>query len=219
MVDLLEEIFQRQRDYLPTLNPAYLSHGNNFAWHTRPFPWDLNDRLAQEGFRLLAWRCTEEVTEAVNVYWLSLDERLFWESAAAQEAFQEEVSDILHFFVELCLATDVKVADLTWPVGHEHIKDKLARVFAHCGEGRNDTLPNRWYFFVHKLGLAMHCLRQRPWRTDNRETNTSAFKFAMGAAFMTFISACKRSGMNAASLHSAFFAKCKINDKRVAGQA
>lgn len=215
-MDKLEEIFERQKTYLDSLIPIYARNG--FTVHSYPMPWDLNGRKDQEEFRLLAWRITEEVTEAVNVYWLCHDDRSFWESAGAQEAFQEEVSDVFHFFVELCLATGVGVEDLTWVVGHEHVKDRLARAFAHCGEGRNETLPQRWAFFIHKLGLAMHHLRQRPWRTDDRPTDWHAFKYAMGAAFLTLISACKRSGINAESLHRAFFAKAKINDKRIAEQ-
>lgn len=217
-MDKLEEIFERQRSYLRTLAPIYIQNGPHFEWHATPFPWDLDDRQHQEGFRLLAWRCVEEVTEAINVYWLCHDDRTFWESGEAQRAFHEEVSDVFHFFIELCLATGITPADLSWVVGHEHVKDKLNRAFAHCGEGRNETMPQRWSFFIHKLGLAMQQLRQRPWRTDDRKTDRSAYNYAMAAAYLTFISACKRSGINAESLHNAFFAKAKINDKRIADQ-
>lgn len=207
----LREIFDRQEAYLASLRPIY--HWNGFYLHTNPFPWPLSDRDYQEEFRLLAWRCTEEVIELVELYFDCTDH-----FSAYQEKFNEEVADTFHFFVELCLATGVTVVDLCQEFSGRN-GDYLSGAFDFCGQGnQNETIPQRWWLFVYKLGLAMHKLRQRPWRTDDRPTDPVAFKAAMIGAFLTFISACKRSGIDADALYNAYFAKGKINDQRTADQ-
>lgn len=214
----LKEIFIRQAEYVASLRPIYTRNG--FLNHASLMPWPLNHVGAQEEFRLLAWRFTEEVMEALHHYRLCLDEETFM-TESCHKHFREEVADSLHFFVELCLATGVSTDDLiTYYEGcplNEHT-DGLTYIFRSVGYRAEDKILQRWYFSVEKLGRAMMLLKQRPWRTDDRPTNEEAFKGAMAAAFICFISACKRSGINADSLYEAYFSKSKINDQRTADQ-
>lgn len=206
----LTEIFQRQYEYVKSLHPIYAVNG--FYKEQAKFPWPIDDRKAQEAFRLLAWRCTEEVIEAVELHFECVDHFSEYEAK-----FNEEVADAFHFFVELCLATGISPGDLVSEV--EECVDGLSASFGFCGRGDDhETIPQRWAFFTYKLGLAMHYLRQRPWRTDDRPTDVKAFRAAMIGAYLTFISACKRSNINADTLYNAYFAKSKINDERTAQQ-
>src|SRR5882762_11302998 len=98
-MDKLAEIFERQAQYVRSLTPTYLANG--FQAHAEPMPWPLDSRHAQEEFRLLAWRFIEEVGEAIETY-----ENNPRYKKGIQD-YIEEVSDALHFFTELCIASGV----------------------------------------------------------------------------------------------------------------
>jgi dUTPase len=211
-MDRLSEIFKRQREYLATLEPIYRANGDTI--HSFPMPWMLDNRKAQEEFRLLAWRMTEEIVEATELHYECVDhyDDYF-------EKFKEEIADAFHFFVELCLATGTTVEILNQEfISEAYSPDSLTAVFTFCSSGDKWTIPQGWAYVTYKLGIAMHKLRQRPWRTDNRPTNKDQFYASMTATFLTFISACKRSGIDADALYDAYFAKSKINYERAAQQ-
>jgi hypothetical protein len=97
-------------------------------------------------------------------------------------------------------------------------QDALDYIFRFVGCRSEDKVIERWNLFVERLARAMMLLKQRPWRTDDRPTDERRFKGAMASAFVSFIAACKRSGVNADNLHDAYFAKGKVNDQRTADQ-
>ena len=201
-MDKLSEIFRRQAAYVRSLKPTYLNNG--FYQYTKDMPWDLDGRKTQEEFRLLAWRCTEEVIEAMDS----------WErEAPANTFYREEVADALHFLIELCLATGISEDELVSGVVLRTIVadvDRLDLAFSEpTGTGKHG-----WYDFIRALAFAMMQLRQRPWRTDDREADRKRWVLGMYLAFRTFVDACKRTGITAEDLHSAYFAKAKINDER-----
>jgi hypothetical protein len=207
----LTEIFRRQGEYLASLEAIYISNG--CFRHAEPFPWKTDDRLSQEEFRLLAWRCTEEVIEALEA-----------SANGDHNGYLDEIADIFHFFVELCLVSGVNPTDLAYsftmiaPSPKTPDADLLDRTFGFCGSGRGDTIPTRWYCFIHLLGKAMMSFRQRPWRTDHRPTNRAVYVSSLSAAYFSLITACKRSGLDADGLYAAYFAKSKVNDQRTAEQ-
>lgn len=215
MLCKLEQIFRRQAEYVASLRSIYLRNG--FCHHAESMPWPLNDRDSQEEFRLLAWRCTEEVYEAIQVHRMML----FSNSLIDADNFREEVADALHFFVELCLATGVNSRDVIFYYEGFCVpedSDALDHIFRFVGNNSEDGVTERWNIFVERLAKTMMLLKQRPWRTDDRRTDERRFKGAMASAFISFVAACKRSGINAESLYSAYFVKGKINDQRTTDQ-
>lgn len=213
MPDRLAEIFQRQTEYLSSLAPIYLSHGPEIDWHALPFPWPIDGRVAQEGFRLLAWRCTEEVIEAIELHYNHIGPL-----ESHKQKFHEEISDAFHFLIELTLALGIGEHELISGIEGVHrfnpTNDYLYSTFKSVGNGSGETIPQRWGMFVYQLGLAMHELRQRPWRIDHRPTNRQRLVARMNAAFITFVCACRRSGISADDLYDAYFAKSAINFQR-----
>jgi dimeric dUTPase (all-alpha-NTP-PPase superfamily) len=213
MTDRLAEILQRQEEYLKSLAPIYLSHSREISWHAVPFPWPIDGRVAQEGFRLLAWRCTEEVIEAIELHYNHADSVTEY-----TEKFNEEIADAFHFLIELTLALGIGEQELISGIEGVHkfnsTNDYLSSTFKFVGNGGGETIPQRWGMFVFQLGLAMHELRQRPWRTDDRPTNRQRLVARMNAAFITFICACRRSDISADDLYRSYFAKNAINLQR-----
>lgn len=215
-MDKLEDIFARQAFYVASLREIYLRNG--FTIHACPMPWHINDRLMQEEFRLLAWRFTEEIIEAVEV----VDKGI--RNIPALNDYHEEVADALHFFVELCLATDITPAilltgsrEMPWISKGDHLDD----FFKHVEKTRLKLTENgntSWADVIRAMALVMMELRQRPWRTDDRPTNTKKWVMGMHLVFRSFVQCCIDSGIEAVDLHLAYFKKAKINDKRTKEQ-
>lgn len=222
----LEEIFKRQAAYVESLTPTLR---RNNLW-IDAYPLDLNNRHAQEHFRLLAWRLTEEICEALNVVNLALDG--IDSSDEARATFNEEVADALHFLVELCLATGVTKDEFLSGTEEDGLVlydgiselDSLGLLFRdslrfisyaqrkQVQEGRF-TAP-KWCEVIVQLGLAMQSLRQRPWRTDDRPTERKDWVLGLHLTFRKFVECCILSGIGSTTLYEAYFAKAKINDER-----
>lgn len=209
--DRLAEIFNRQAQFVESLHPIHLA---NDMW-AGPYPLLLDSRRDQEHFRLLAWRCTEELIEAVECHYECVDMETY------DGKFKEEMADALHFLIELCLAMGITEGELV--SGYEDTilnpgVDQLGYCFWQCGKAAEGTIPERIGNVGYKLGLAMHQLRQRPWRTDNRPTNRTLLVGKMHATWFTFVTACKRAGVNSNELYDAYFKKGVVNDQRTAQQ-
>jgi hypothetical protein len=209
MTDKLQDIFQRQAAYMYSLRPTYLH--NNFQQLLQPWPWDLNGRKSQEEFRLLAWRFTEEIFEAARHYEIDLD----------PEGQREELADALHFLIELCLVTGVEPAELLTgnPLARwQYDKDSLEEFFDQTKKGAEFSpldYPCPFYECVRSIGTAMMLLKMRPWRKDYRPTNRAAWVLGMHYVLRSFVLLCCFLNISAADIHAAYFAKGKINDKRV----
>lgn len=206
MKDRLQEIFDKQAWYLRTLAPIYRANGFEVKNY---WPYHLDSREGQEQFRLLAWRVTEEVYEA-------LDE---WNKGINTDPskYREEVSDILHFLVELALCCGVTTVEFATGgdaalITHEdYLGASFNRVRLYRGrmEGHD-----AWGLFVARLAGLMMQFRQRPWRTDDRKTDFEAVKFHFGLTWLSFCTACDSTGIGAATLYSHYFAKNIINEER-----
>lgn len=207
-MDRLSEIYLRQASYVRSLAPTY--RHNSFDQHTKSFPWDLDGRKTQEEFRLLAWRFTEEVIEAEEV-WST-------RQIAARHLYHEEVADALHYLVELCLATGVMEDELV--SGTNAIDpqgDRLEYFFKEAAKNMllHIQVSNPWYWCLRALGLAMMELRQRPWRKDFRETDRKKWTMGMHLTFQSFINACLKTNITADELFQAYMRKAAENDRRV----
>jgi len=205
--DRLAEIFKRQLEFVKSLEPIYRDN----LMFPGYYPLRLDSRDDQEHFRLLAWRCMEELCEAVECYYEYLDTESY------EGKFAEEMADALHFLIELCIATGVTEGELV--SGYEATilnpeVDQLHYCFWRIGNATEATIPERIGNVGYKLGLAMHQLRQRPWRTDDRPTNRTIFVGRMSATWYTFVTACKRAKIGPADIYNAYFAKSCINKIR-----
>ena len=213
-MDRLKEIFDRQREYMLSLAPIYAKNG--FEWHSE-FPYPLDSIWGQEGFRLLAWRFTEEIFEAADA---------LMHYGRCSKEFHEEMADAFHFLVELCIATGLSQSDIYWSaLGLESLRggdisDGLSYLFAIYESRERPVLweSNPFYQTLRWLAFSMMKFRQRPWRTDNRPTNIPEQGKTLAIAFRSFILTCRSYDMTADDLYTAYFAKSKINDQRTAAQ-
>lgn len=202
--DRLAEIFTRQLSYYNSLQTVIENNGLIF-WNY-PLLWD--DREEQEHLRILAWRLTEELIEALN----------------SNTNLLEELADALHFLVEISLAAGVSQAELFTGVEYSALdvigdQDCLSIAFQSETEelfAPTHLLSYRIYRTIDILGQTMNTLRQRPWRKEHRPSERKHFVAGLNLVFKSFIDACALK-FGADDLYRAYFAKSKINDARQAG--
>lgn len=207
MKDRLQAIFDKKAEFLRSLAPIY--DANHFEIMNQ-WPYAINGRHAQEQFRLLAWRITEEVYEALEE----------WDKGPGLDIakYREEVADVLHFFVELAI-----ICGITWTevatggdAGLLSDQDYLEISF-----DRVQYFPNRmtgreaWGMFLTTIAKLMMEFRQRPWRTDDRPSDFSKIKFGFGCAWLAFCAACVATEMQTLSLEKHYYAKGIINEERL----
>lgn len=206
MTDRLQQIFTRQAEYLRTLKPIYQANGFSQKCY---FPYAINSREAQEEFRLLAWRITEEVFEALQE----------WDKGAERDTdkYREEVSDVMHFLVELAICCGITTTEFATGENAALLSDED---YLELSFRRVQMYPNRmeareaWGAFLTTLAHMMMEFRQRPWRTDDRPSDFERIKFHMGVTWFAFCAACVATGVQAPTLYSHYFAKSDINEER-----
>lgn len=219
-MDRLTQIFEKQASYLATLAPIYLNNGAHI--HASVPPWPLNERMVQEEFRLLAWRITEEVYEAIVENTIKEGDDTTPKAVSLRaDAYKEEVSDVLHFLIELAIVSGVTANVLVFGSSAFALNpaiDYLSFVFDAEQHRGSEFDPDEWQSFLARLANQMMLLRQRPWRTDNRLTSTAIWERGFFWLFRSYISCCVQTGLTADDLYEAYFAKNKINDQRTAEQ-
>lgn len=206
-MDHLAEIFDAQEKLLRSLAPIY--HHNGFLVKIQ-FPMELDNRFAQEEFRLLAWRITEEVYEALQEYDRGLQRD--------EDKYREEVADVMHFFAELAIvcgfsstqiATGGEAAMLL--DGADYLVLSFERVQLYP---LNLNPREAWGMFLTTLAHLMMEFRQRPWRTDDRKTDPESLLRAFAISWFGFCTAAACTGVSPRILHYHYFLKQRINHKR-----
>lgn len=203
--DHLWEIFDAQEKLLRSLAPIY-EHNEFHIKNT--FPLNIDARHAQEEFRLLAWRISEEVYEALEEF-----------DKGNNDAYREEVADVLHFFAELAIicgvsSTEVATggdANLLLPNGGDYLATSFDRVNMYPVR---ITAQQSWGLFLTALAHLMMEFKQRPWRTDFRPSDKGRIKHFLGVAWFSFCTACIATGIDARMLHFHYFLKQQTNQKR-----
>lgn len=203
--DHLYEIFDAQEKLLRSLAPIY---EHNEFFEKNKFPFNLDSRHAQEEFRLLAWRISEEVYEALEEY-----------DKGNVNEYREEVADVMHFFAELAIicgvsSTEVATggdANMLLPDGGDYLAASFDRANMYP---MRLTAQQAWGLFLTAFAHLMMEFKQRPWRTDNRPSDPGRVKHFFGVAWFSFVTACICTGIDASILHHHYFLKQQTNQKR-----
>jgi predicted house-cleaning noncanonical NTP pyrophosphatase (MazG superfamily) len=206
-MDHLAEIFDAQEKLLRSLAPIY--EHNEFELKNL-FPFSLDARHAQEEFRLLAWRITEEVYEALQEYDRG--------PVRNEDKYREEVADVMHFFAELAIicgfsSTQVATGGEAGMLlnGADYLVLSFERVQLYP---LNLSTHQAWGMFLTTLAHLMMEFRQRPWRTDDRKTNTEELLKKFALCWFAFCTACACTGISPRILHFHYFEKQKTNHER-----
>lgn len=192
----LEQIFQRQHELMEKYGPIEERNGVGRAV-AQGADFDLDDPRWQYLLKDFAWRTTEEIGEALDAW-----------SCREFDHAREEVADGLHFLVELLLITGMDPDDLCF---ESDDRDRL-----------EDLWPENFFTqeictakFVEKLGMAMCCLKNRPWKQTQFSTDREEFKRRLIGAFRSYLSLAASFGLDSQSLYEMYFKKSRVNHFRI----
>lgn len=199
----LTEIFTAQRNLMAKFHAIEAANGFRVE---SSIPVDLDDPHDQLRLKEFAWRVTEEIGETI----------VAMSHGTTSEKYREEVSDVLHFLVEMLI-----VAGITPNMIMQTSEGRLEKVFGmirdiHGPDTVTEPLDSFWLYVIVALTQAMNELKNRPWKQSRKPTNQTEFRHQMVHVFYQFISACIASGLTADDLHEMYFKKNAVNQHRQA---
>lgn len=208
--DRLIAIFNRQRELITKYQQIE---------NMPEFPFNPHSRVGQKFFKDFAWRMTEELAEALEAY----EEYCSTDNEQHLDHFKEEVIDALHFLVEnliLIGITPEEVADKDRDMYREDY-DMLANAFElnSIVLGLETEISQLSIYDVSmevivKLGLAMNCLKNKPWKQTEILTDVPKFHDLMKQTFQAFIQLCIYAGINDEDMTDLYFRKSEVNKFR-----
>ncbi len=209
-VDRLHHIISHQRELSERFITIEKENGHHKdVWNYFPVK-DLNDRHAQSFVKDHAFRVVEELCEAVQ----QLEQE-----PANRNAILEEMADVYHFLIELCLTVgmnDLTIAyhgDQSVPV--DSTGCKLKDLMDSMLWSTNDDYRQAGWEVIKEIGLATNPLKNRPWKQSTRETNIDDVHFHLSCAHNNFLRLCVHLGINHVMLYSAYMGKNAANHNRI----
>lgn len=190
-VDLLGDIFTKQKELAEKYHLIEKENGFHVG---DGLEVGLHDKFGQHRIKDFAWRVTEELMESLEAY-----------REDDKEHCLEELSDALHFMVELCLISGVSHHSLMMvPDVQEPNEDEWVWSPTYC---MLDTI----YF----LGLACNCLKNKPWKQTQMLTDVIKFQNLIRIAFSSLINCFIAVGVSDdEDIYDLYFRKNKVNQFR-----
>jgi phosphoribosyl-ATP pyrophosphohydrolase len=196
--DKLKLIFERQGELKDKYHKIEISQGVGYGiLGDRKF--DINETRSQCLIKDMAWRVVEEITEAHACH----------KEREAQH-FIEELADAMHFLTELMIQCDISPGYIVNSLLRSAQEDMLDIMFYT----RDQKISANPYWTIQHLGLAMNCLKQKPWKQTHVLTDIDKFELHLIDAYKTF---CKHMSVWVTSdqAFDFYFKKSKVNDFRI----
>lgn len=175
--DKLKAIFTRQKELMEKYHHIEASSG---LLQTEDCPVNLDDKKGQARLKDFSWRITEEVGEALDALYVEEDD----------VHFIEELIDGLHFLTELTI-----LAGRDWDTICQKAEypgeDKLDQIFdnspvAFFSESDTINFPGCITHFIQNLGMMCNCLKNKPWKQTQMETNRENFYLHLDKVWFSY---------------------------------
>lgn len=190
-LDRLQLIFARQHELM--LRYFHIEKQNGLL-ETDDYPVDLHDRYGQARLKNFAWRCVEELAESMDAF-----------AHQNETHHYEEIADAYHFLVELMLLSGFTATDFG---------DRPCRleVLFEGNTMRSHLLKSTQFMcFVRELGMAMNCLKNKPWKQTHQLTDVPRYRAQIIKAHQEFLVFCSVCGLTADALFEMYFSKAAVN--------
>ena len=175
----LQKIFDAQTELMHKYHPIEEALG----YHPPHAPVDIQSRTGQDRLRQFAWWITEEVVEL---------------ETADPDEIMGEMSDVLHFVVELCILSGV---DAT-----VSIPSKLLNQFEPMPEIVDP------YDIILTVGEAINKLKAKPWKQTPKPVDEDLFRSAIKEALRITCQLIDQQGWDIEEL---YFMKNAVNQTRI----
>jgi hypothetical protein len=205
--DMLAMVFSRQVELHKKYQIIENQAGLGLGLMDKEAGFSIDNQRCQEVCKNYAWRVTEELTESTEAFASAIllnDEVMLH--------VKEEAMDALHFMVELLIITGHGAADM---VPENISQDHLVYLFSTMKYAPTKNHRTHAYNTIEYLGIAMNCLKQKPWKQHHVFTDTRRFRYNLRNAFEALIGYCACIGMDAASTYDLYFRKSEVNKFRI----
>ena len=167
-------------------------------------PWNLDTKEHQRWIKDFLWRIVEELCEAEEYIGIKDQEELFY----------EELSDVVHFIVDIMVA-------LGWSADYlvsTYIHDSEMKELLASGEA-NDVLNvenfrKQAYGAICNIGWAANCLKNKPWKQTQVLTDRRKFESRLVNAFYWIIQILGGQGFKIEDIYILYMKKHAINKFR-----
>lgn len=155
-------------------------------------PMDINTKETQIWVKDFLWRVTEELMEAYEAKLLNQDEH-----------FLEELSDALHFYLEIFILIDYK------PMMDDHFLKGMIR---GVKDFKRDDVRDRIFDIIYHLGLSGNFLRNKKWKQTQVFADKERFYEELKLGFIELIGLIIESGIkNKYDLLNLYYKKYMVN--------
>jgi dimeric dUTPase (all-alpha-NTP-PPase superfamily) len=159
---------------------------------------DIDDAVRQYVIKDCAWRTVEEIAEAMEAYEGNPNE-------ISIAHVHEELIDSLHFFVELFQIAGISFAQ---------VEEEIGLVQAYFEENSLDPQSVAISRFVKHLGMAMNCLKMKPWKQSQVLTGKGKFTTLICESFVSWIRMVRSFGLTAEGMCEMYYKKNQVNQFR-----
>lgn len=198
------------------------------------YPFNPHTKEGQKWFKDFAWRFTEELAEALEVFETLLSSQKIEDEEfnKHQAHYNEELADALHFLVENLILIGIKPQDLILDYKVEQVSsfdiedifldketkrpiDLLELIF----DQNKGKVPFKGRFelsmkIIVELGKAMNCLKNKPWKQTEMLTDVPKFHGYMVSTFHSFVQLLMASGIDYSTITDLYFRKSEVNKFR-----
>lgn len=165
-------------------------------------PMDINTKEAQIWVKDFLWRVTEELMEAYEAKLLNHDEH-----------FLEELSDALHFYLEIFILVDCK--SILYGVDGSMDDYFLKGMIRGVRDFKRNNTKQRIFDIIYHLGLAGNFLRNKKWKQTQVFVDKERFYEELKLGFVELIGLIIESGIkNKYDLLNLYYKKFIVNQFR-----
>lgn len=192
----LWHILWRQQELMDRYHDIERANGFPIPNHSH-----IHDRHVQARAKDMSWRVTEELAEATHAF------KVHPESSH----YIEELSDACHFLIELTLIVGWTITNWDNYFELDDSDDRLSQLFElapnvnHCSQ--NWVMWN----FTEALGVAMNCLKNKPWKTTHMIVDEDQFTKSLAKAILWFFSIIKHAKLDPHGLYTIYYKKSEVN--------
>lgn len=198
--DKLKAIFDRQRSLMYKYHDIELKSG---LLQTEDCPVNLDDKRGQARIKDFSWRVTEELGEALD-------------AQKAQDHYQEELIDGLHFLTELTILVGKDydtIIEVVPMYSNDHLDD-LVENAKELIDRDGSNLADWVTAFIEQLAMMCNCLKNKPWKQSMMKTDREAFYNRLTSVWCCYITILVVSGMDSESIASTYLKKSQVNQFR-----
>lgn len=200
--DRLDLMFVRQRELMTKYSAIEITNG----FMAPELPLDLHNKHHQLWIKEQAWRVTEEFAEATEAFEFHVN---------IPAHFYEELSDAYHFLIELLITVGIDTERLCANIEQDTFGCKLTYMMPENARRQStDIIRLSCYSVIEKVGLAMNCLKNKPWKQTHMLTDILQFEQHLIDAHQRFIHLTTIVGLSAQSFYILYYKKSEVNKFR-----